>query len=105
MSDDKEIVYAMQDTWDFGNSQKLRNIFAILLNFGEISKPREIFDKFIDDMIADIEHENPLVVNKSDIINKCLKEEGQLIPPLKFPLMLTVIPPVTLEHKALKLQS
>ena len=41
LSDDKEIDYAMRETWDFGSSQKLRSIFALLLNFSEISKPKD----------------------------------------------------------------
>ena len=42
LTDDKEIEYAMQETWDFGSAKKLRGLFAILLNYGEISKPKEI---------------------------------------------------------------
>ena len=72
LTDDKEIEYAMQETWDFGSAPKLRGLFTILLNYGEISKPKEIYDKFIDNMLADIEYENPDITNRNDLINKCL---------------------------------
>ena len=79
LTDDKEIEYAMQETWDFGNSGKLRSLFAIVLCYGEITKPKEIFEKFIDDMIADIEYNNPNIINKNDLINKCLIEIDDLL--------------------------
>ena len=79
LTDDKEIEYALKETWDFGNSQKLRSLFTILLNYGEISKPKEIFEKYIDDMMADIEYQNPQIVNKTDLINKCLIELDDLL--------------------------
>ena len=74
LTDDKEIQYSMQETWDFGSAKKLRGLFTILLNYGEISKPKDIFDKFIDDMLSDIEYENPNMTNRNDLINKCLIE-------------------------------
>ena len=79
LTDDKEIEYAMQETWDFGNSQKLRSLFAILLNYSEISNPNMIFEKFIDDMMADIEYENPNIINRNDLINKCLIKLDDLL--------------------------
>ena len=79
LSDDKEIEFAMQETWDFGNSQKLRSLFSILLNFSEISNPKAIFDKFIDHMMEDIQYQNPNIVNNNDLMNECLIKIDDLL--------------------------
>ena len=75
LSDDNEIVYAMNETYDFGNPHKLRNLFAILLNYGEISDPRAIFDEFIEKMIED----NWEVDNLADRHNKCVVQLDDLL--------------------------
>ena len=69
LSDDKEIAYAMQETSDFGNSEKLRNLFAIILNFGEVANPKEIFEQFKHELTSDIEYE---IQKKGNVI--CLKD-------------------------------
>ena len=75
LSDDKEIVYAMQETSDFGNAEKLRNLFAIILNFGEVANPKEIFEQFRDELSSDIEYEKRKscdTVCIKDVVNSCL---------------------------------
>ena len=54
LSDDKEIEYAMGETWTFGSSAKLRSLFAILLNYSEISSPQPIYDMFKANMMDDL---------------------------------------------------
>ena len=75
LSDDKEIVYAMQETSYFGNSEKLRNLFAIILNFGEVANPKEIFEQFREELTSDIEYEKRKqcsTVSVEDVVNSCL---------------------------------
>jgi hypothetical protein len=75
LSDDKEIEYAMAETWAFGSSAKLRTLFAILLNFSEISNPGNIFDMFKDNMMDDLrntvsekERENQFLIKLDDLL-------------------------------------
>ena len=73
LSDDREIVYAMQETWTFGSSAKLRNLFAILLSYGEISDPAAIFDQFLDMMMDDFRNKKKYrYISEEDVQNRCL---------------------------------
>ena len=80
LSDDLEIVYALQDTYDFGSSAKLRSLFAILLNYSEISDPRAIFEQFVQLMIEEFQDEKKYgYVSDEDRRNRCLIELDDLL--------------------------
>ena len=80
LSDDREIVYAMQETWTFGSAAKLRNLFAILLSYGEISDPAAIFDQFSDMMMDDFRNKKKYTyISEEDVRNKCLVEIDDLL--------------------------
>ena len=75
LSDDKEIEYAMGETWTFGSSAKLRSLFAILLNYSEISSPQTIYDMFKDNMMDDLrdclsdkDKENQMLIRLDDLL-------------------------------------
>ena len=75
LSDDKEIEYAMAETWAFGSSAKLRSLFAILLNFSEITDPRAMYDLFKDQMMDDIRN----VVCQRDKESKMVRKLDNLL--------------------------
>ena len=54
LSDDKEIEYAMMETWTFGSPAKLRSLFAVLLSFSEVTNPQRIYEMFKDKLMDDL---------------------------------------------------
>jgi hypothetical protein len=80
LSDDQEIVYALEETWHFGSSDKLRNLFAILLNYSEISDPEAIFEQFINMMMDDFRNKRKYnYISEEDMKNRCLIELDDLL--------------------------
>ena len=86
LSDDKEIEYAMAETWAFGSSAKLRSLFAILLSFSEISNPRAIYDKFKENMMDDFRNvvcqkdkENRMLIKLDDLLQDMGSSMSQFI--------------------------
>ena len=84
LSDDKEIEYAMGETWTFGSSAKLRSLFAILLNYSEISSPQTIYDMFKDNMMDDLrdclsdkDKENQMLIRLDDLLQDMGSSMGQ----------------------------
>jgi hypothetical protein len=54
LSDDREIVYALEEVAHYGSPAKLRQTFTLMLKHGEISKPENIWGQFKDELMADI---------------------------------------------------
>ena len=82
LSDDNEIIYAMEETSLFGNSFKLRQLFSIILKHGEITNPSHIYELFKDELMEDILYNNrkqsqSIVIEK--IENECLIQIDNLL--------------------------
>ena len=75
LSDDNEIIFAMEETSLYGNSSKLRNLFAMFLKHGEVTRPLQIFEQFKDDLMSDLLYEKrkeSADISVSLVENDCL---------------------------------
>ena len=54
LSDDKEIIYALEETAMYGTPAKLRQTFTLMLKHGEITAPERIWALFKEELMSDL---------------------------------------------------
>ena len=54
LTDDKEIIYALEETAMYGSPAKLRQTFALMLKHGEINAPDIIWNMFKEEFMSDL---------------------------------------------------
>jgi hypothetical protein len=85
LSDDKEIIYALEEVAYYGSPAKLRQTFALMLKHGEISAPDVIWALFKEEMMSDLMYEerkmteDHLQLDIKKVENKCINKIEDLL--------------------------
>ena len=107
LSDDNEVIFALEETVMFGSPVKLRQTFALMLKHAEISNPEKIWALFKDEFMSDLMYQerrrlgsNMETFNVKKVENLCLNAIEDLL--LDMDISLTNVPgipnPEVIQH-------
>ena len=80
LSDDREIVYALEEVACYGTPGKMRQTFALMIRHSEIARPDKIWNRFKEEMMNDLMYEERkktmpnLKLDIEKVVNMCLNQ-------------------------------